>query len=126
MMLHVHRSVGHLQDLAACALCNPVSFLSQRRFTLYGAEIFCWYKWSLATIYGEQIRHHLSSHRNGCAIRVSFLLGLLVHQGEFVTLLWCQLGGFHQNTLNMLVALLESGVRNTLSAELFSPPHNPQ
>jgi hypothetical protein len=23
--LHIHRSVGHLQDLAACALCNLVS-----------------------------------------------------------------------------------------------------
>jgi hypothetical protein len=37
-----------------------------------------------------------------------------------------QLGSFHQHVLDMLVARFESGMRMTLSAELFSSRHSPQ
>jgi len=48
---HAHRSVGHLQDLAACALCSLV-FLAVGGLGHGGIEVFCCYKWSLPTING--------------------------------------------------------------------------
>jgi hypothetical protein len=60
------------------------------------------------------------------SIGISFLLFSFIDQGQIMILSGCQLRGFHQHTLDMLVALLESGVRITLSAELFSSPQSPQ
>jgi hypothetical protein len=59
----------------------------------------------LATIYGEQIRHHLSSYCNRCSIGVSFLFCPLVDQRELVAVSRRQFGDFHKHTLNMLIAL---------------------
>ena len=40
---HVHRSVGHLQDLAACALYD-LFFLLVGGLGHRGTEVFYWYK----------------------------------------------------------------------------------
>jgi hypothetical protein len=67
-------------------------------------EIFYRHKGPLPTIYGKEIRDHLSRYGNRRAIRVSFLLCFLVHQGELMAVFWRQLGGFHQNPLDVLIA----------------------
>ena len=85
---------------ARCVICF---FLVVGGLRHRGTEVF--YKGPLPTIYCEQICHHLSSHRNRCSLRVFFLLCLLVYQGELVVLFRSELCGFHQNTLDMLIAL---------------------
>jgi hypothetical protein len=47
-------------------------------------------------------------------------------QSQLMILSGSQFRGFDQYMLYVFVALLESGVRRTLSAELFSSPHSPQ
>ena len=78
------------------------------------------------SIHSQQIRHHLPSYRQRRSIGIPFLLFGFIDQGELVVLSRGELGGFHQGTLDMFVALLESGVRSTFSAELFLSPQSPQ
>ena len=58
-------------SIAQSAICRtwqpaPVILFFPRsgRLGHRGTEIFYRYKWPLATVQGEQISHHLSSHRN--------------------------------------------------------------
>jgi len=55
------RSVGKQQDLAACALCNPVISFSA---VLSGCTAgFCRNKLAFPAIHGQQIGHHLPGYR---------------------------------------------------------------
>jgi len=58
------RSVGHLQDLAACALWNPDIFFSPEGGGLSHCRAvgFCRHEVSLSAIHGKQIRDHLPGH----------------------------------------------------------------
>ena len=101
---YLHRSVGHLQDLAACALCNPR--FSLRALSCGGTAFLLPAQMAaVRTIHREQIRHHLASDRKGRSIYISFLFASFIDQREFMALLGRQLRGFHQHMLNMLVAL---------------------
>ena len=78
------RSVGKQQDLAACALCNPVIFFSAvlSRF----AAAFCRYKLAFAAIHGQQIGHHLAGYGQCRSVSVPFLLLPLMDQGQLMIL----------------------------------------
>src|SRR6516165_10666340 len=112
------------RDLAACALWNPDVF--RQRLRCRAAVLFCRQEAPCSAIHSQQIRHHLSSYGQRRSIRISFLLFGFIDERQFMILSRCQLGGFHQHSLDMLLRCLESGVRITLSAELFSSPHSPQ
>jgi hypothetical protein len=59
-----YRSVGHSQDLAACALCNLV-FLAKQAVKPRRPAFLCRHEGPVCAIHREQIRHHLASNRNG-------------------------------------------------------------
>ena len=77
------RSVGHLQDLAACALWNPVIFFSPEGGGLSRRcrVPFCRHEVSFSAIHGNQIRDHLPGHGQGCSVSVPLLLLSFVDQG---------------------------------------------
>jgi len=93
------------QDLAACALSNPVLFFTGCGLRYRAVTVFCGYERPFFTINGQQIRHHLSRYGERCAISMPFLLLFLIDRSQFVTLVRCKLGSFHQYTLNLFVAL---------------------
>jgi hypothetical protein len=124
---NVRRSVGNLQDLAACTLWNPVVFLLKVVVSkpLYFGNLER-YEFALPAIHSEQIRHHLPSYGKCGSIGIPLLLFLFIDQSQVVILLRRQFCGFYQNPLNMLVALFGKRVRITLLAELFSSPQSSQ
>ena len=89
------RSVGNQQDLAVCALCNPVCFslisggLGRRAF------VFCHHEVLLAAVHGQQIRDHLAGYREGRSISVPLLLFLLIYLRELMMQARRQLRCFH-------------------------------
>jgi len=85
-----------MQDLAACALNNPVVFSR-------APVLLCRYKVSFLAIHGVQISDHLSSYGKRRSIGVAFLLFSFVDQSQVMVLSGCQLRGFHQHTLDMFI-----------------------
>ena len=78
---YLHRSVGYQQDLAVCALCNPVAFSpAGGGLGRLAAVIFCRHEVPFSPIDGEQPSHHLASYRKGRSIGIPFLLLLFVDQ----------------------------------------------
>src|SRR5215469_2905767 len=103
---NLRRPVGNLQDLAACALWNPVVFLQRSWFLSHCTSgILEGYEFALPPIHGEQIRHHLPSYGKCGSIGIPLLLFLFIDQSQIMILFRCQFRSFYQNTLDMLVAL---------------------
>jgi hypothetical protein len=102
------RSVGNQQDLAVCALCNSVWFSLISDGSGRRAFVFCHHEFSLAAVYGQEIRDHLAGYGEGRSIGVPFLLFLLIRLRELMVLSGRQLRGFHQHALYVLVALLRN------------------
>src|SRR4029077_7174091 len=82
----LRRSVGKWQDLAVCALCNPVVFRRRRFLRRCVPVSFCRHEVSLSPIHREQIRDHLSSYGKRCSIAIPFLLRGFINQGQIVVL----------------------------------------
>lgn len=98
----LRRSVGNTQDLAVCAFVHPVSFGSimlPQSCVLQQAR-------SLSVADPRQADKQPSSELRRVSPDCYFLLPFLViNHSQFVTLSRCQLRGFYQGTLDMLVAL---------------------
>ena len=122
--MNLRRSVGN-RGTWQPAPCGILMFFRQR-LSCRAAALFCRHEAPRSAIHSQQIRHHLSSYGQRRSIRISFLLFGFIDESQFMVLSRCQLGGFHQHSLDMLLRCLESGVRITLSAELFSSPQSPQ
>ena len=78
------RSVGKQQDLAACALCNPVIFFSAVLSRCTAA--FCRNKLPFPAIHGQQITHHLPGYGQRRSVSVPLLLLPFMDQGQLVVL----------------------------------------
>jgi hypothetical protein len=78
------RSVGKRQDLAACALCNPVNSFSAVLSRC--AAVFCRYKLAFPPIHGKQIGHHLPGYGQRRSVSVPLLLFLFMDQGQLMVL----------------------------------------
>ena len=78
------RSVGKQQDLAACALCNPVIFFSAVLSRCTAA--FCGYKLPFPAIHGQQISHHLAGYSQRRSVSVPLLLLPFMDQGQLMVL----------------------------------------
>src|SRR5205814_2589506 len=103
----LRRSVGNRRTWQS-ARCVILLFFRRggRRFLgRYAPRICERYEIALPPINGEQISHHLPSHRQRRSIGISFLLFSFIDQGQIMILSGCQLRGFHQHTLDMFVAL---------------------
>src|SRR5438445_1117840 len=86
----------------------------------YAPRICERYEIALPPIHGEQISHHLPSHRQRRSIGISFLLFSFIDQGQIMILSGCQLRGFHQHTLDMFVALFgKRGAHHLFGRALF-------
>jgi hypothetical protein len=120
------RSVGKQQDLAVCALCNPVCFSLISGGSGRRAFVFCHHKVLLAAVHGQQIRDHLAGYREGRSIGVPLLLFLLIYVRELMMQAGRQLAASTSTLCMCLLRCLEIGVRLAMSAELFSAPHSPQ
>jgi hypothetical protein len=78
---YLHRSVAYQQDLAVCALCNPVAFsLAGGGLSRLAAVTFCRHEVLLSPVDGEQPGHHLPSYRKRRPVGIPFLLFLFVDQ----------------------------------------------
>ena len=98
-----------LQDLAACASNDLVLFLLIRKgFSshCFGRQLFGRHEVLLPAVHREHVGHQLPGYRQGGPILVPSLDFLLPEQGQLVGVPGCQLGGFHQHVLNVLVPLL--------------------
>ena len=78
------RSVGKQQDLAACALCNPVIFFSAVLSRCTAA--FCRNKLPFPAIHGQQITHHLPGYGQRRSVSVPLLLLPFMNQGQLMVL----------------------------------------
>ena len=106
----LRRPVGHLQDLAGCVvsilrfLFSPAAVLGRCvPVILQGYEL------ARAAIDGQQIRHHLASHRKSGSVLVALQFFFLIDHRQIRAALGCHLGCFHQHGLQMLVPLLGQG-----------------
>jgi hypothetical protein len=71
------RSVGQLQDLAACALCNPVIFFSRSGgLSRCSAATFGRHELPFPAIHGEEIRDHLPGYGQRRSVSVPFCSSL--------------------------------------------------
>ena len=78
------RSVGKQQDLAACALCNPVISFSAVLSRCTAA--FCRDKLPFPAIHGKQISHHLPGYGQRRSVAVPLLLLPFMDQGQLMVL----------------------------------------
>jgi hypothetical protein len=126
-------SLGRVISFAQSATCrtwqsahfvHPVDFGSILGCRSLG--FFRRHEVSLLPIHGKQICDHLPRYRKCRPIAISFLPFLVINHSQFVVLSRCQLRGLYQRTLDMFIALFESGIRIALSAELRSSPQSPQ
>src|SRR5438445_3865568 len=118
----LRRSVGNRRTWQS-ARCVILLFFSPggSQFLCRRAPGICEpYEVAFSAIHGEQIRDHLSSYGQRRSIRISLLLLSFIDQGQIMILSGCQLRGFHQHTLNMLVALFgKRCARYLVSGALF-------
>ena len=102
-MFDLLRSVGN-RGTWQPAHCGILMF-SRQRLSYRAAALFCWHEVPPSAIHSQQIGHHFSSYGQRRSISISFLLFGLIHQSQLMVLSRCQLSGFHQHSLDMLVAL---------------------
>src|SRR5256884_854496 len=118
----LRRSVGNRStwQSARCVILLFFRRGGSRFLGRYAPRICERYEIALPPINGEQISHHLPSHRQRRSIGISFLLFSFIDQGQIMILSGCQLRGFHQHTLDMFVALFgKRGAHHLVGRALF-------
>ena len=106
-------SLGRVISFAQSATCRTWQSAHFVHPVVFGSILCCRspaffsrHEVSLLPIHGKQIRYHLPRYGKCRPIAISFLPFLVINHSHFVVLSRCQLGGFYQRTLDMLIALL--------------------
>src|SRR5205809_3481220 len=124
----LRRSVGNRRtwQSARCVILLFFRRGGSRFLGRYAPRICERYEIALPPIHGEQISHHLPRYGQRRSIGISFLLFSFIDQGQIMILSGCSFAASTSTRWICLLRCLESGVRITLSAELFSSPQSPQ